>query len=238
MAKGLWTPATSRYALRHLRMANFILDLRLALRRLRSRPLFALTAILTLAIGIGVNAVAFTVVNGLIFRKPTHLSERVGRILTTPGGDEGGYASLAEFARFADATRGAFDIAAEGRLTVAWQHDGHTQTAWVLLVSPNYFSMVDVQPLAGRLNVDNASGNTAASVVVGERFWRRSLGSPSLAGLTIRLNNNDVSVVGVLPDSFTGLRGCIRPTFGCLWMIVPAFVRPPCWRNPTLAGCS
>jgi len=94
-------------------MANFIQDLRLALRQLRSRPLFALTAILTLAIGIGVNAVAFTVVNGLIFRKPAHLSERVGRILTTPGGDEGGYASPAELARFADATRGAVDIAAD-----------------------------------------------------------------------------------------------------------------------------
>jgi len=192
-------------------MANFIQDLRLALRQLRSRPLFALTAILTLAIGIGVNAVAFTVVNGLIFRKPAHLSERVGRILTTPAGDEGGYASPAELARFADATRGAVDIAAEGRLTVAWQHDGHTQTAWVLLVSPNYFSMVDVQPLAGRLDVDKAAGDAAASVVIGERFWRRSLGSPSLAGLTLRLNNNDANVVGVLPDSFTGPAGLYSP---------------------------
>ena len=77
----------------------------------------------------------------------------VGRVATTPGGDEGGHASVEEYRRFADATRGALDVAAEGRLSVAWRHDGTTETAWVLFVSANYFSMVDAPAMAGRISV-------------------------------------------------------------------------------------
>jgi predicted permease len=186
-------------------------DLKLAVRNLWRRPVFSLTAVLTLAIGMGVNAVAFTVVNGLLL-KGTESRERpdLGRVMTTPGGDEGGNASLAEYERFVDATEGALDVAAEGRLTVAWQHEGSTQTAWVLFVSPNYFSLVDARPLAGRIAVANdPAGNP--SVVIGERFWRTTLNAPSLAGLTLRLNNVDVSVAGVLPESFHGPAGIYSP---------------------------
>src|SRR5262245_37016988 len=117
-------------------MAVFFQDLSLAIRQLRQRPLFAFTAVLTLAIGMGVNAVAFTVVNGLLFRGPaTSVTRGIGRIATMPEGDESGYASLAEYERFAEATAGALELGAEGRLAMAWRHDGTTQTAWVLMVS-------------------------------------------------------------------------------------------------------
>ena len=108
-------------------------DLRQAIRQLLRKPIFTATAVLTLAIGMGVNAVAFGVVNGLLF-KGYALSgiPGSGRILTTPGGDESGYASIPEYERFRDATSGVLDIAAEGRSALAWKHDGATETAWVL----------------------------------------------------------------------------------------------------------
>jgi predicted permease len=188
-----------------------IQDLALSVRQLWRRPAFTLTAVLTLAIGMGVNAVAFTVVNGLLFKRPVvSAGDDVGRIATTPGGDESGYASLMEYQRFADATRGVLDLAAEGRLAMALRHQGTTRTVWVLFVSANYFSMVNVRPIAGRIDVARAAGDVPA-VVIGERFWRDTLSAAALTGLTLRLNDADVSVGGVLPESFTGPAGIYSP---------------------------
>jgi len=192
-------------------MATLLSDLTIAFRQLSRRPAFTATAVLTLAIGMGVNAVAFSVVNGLLFRGSA-VSARpdVGRVVMTPGGDEGGNGSLPDFERLAEATRGSLDIAAEGRASIPWRHDGHTDTAWVLYVSTNYFSMVDAAVIAGRLQVAHTEAG-APAVVIGERFWRETLASPSIAGLTLRLNNTDVSVAGILPDSFTGPAGIYSP---------------------------
>jgi putative ABC transport system permease protein len=197
-------------------------DLRLAVRQLRRTPLFTGTAVLTLAIGMGVNTVAFGVVNALLF-KPTSTTGRtdLGRIVTTPGGDEAGNASLPDFERFAERTRASLDLAAEGRSAVAWRHDGTTETAWVLFVSPNYFSMVNARVIAGRLAVERtATGGTA--VVIGERFWREKLASASIAGLSLRLNNMDVGVAGVLPEAFTGPAGIYSPD---VWLPLDELVR-------------
>ncbi len=192
-------------------MAHLLNDLRIALRQLRRRPVFAATAVLTLAIGMGVNTVAFTVVNALLFKgSATSGHPDVGRLATTPGGDEGGYGSLPDFQRFADATRGSLELAAEGRSSLAWRHDGSSDTAWVLFVSPNYFSMMDAPVVAGRLVVARADGG-APAVVIGERFWRDKLGAPSLAGLTIQLNDTTVSVAGVISGKFTGPAGIYSP---------------------------
>jgi predicted permease len=187
-----------------------IQDVRLAVRQLRRKPVFTATAVLTLAIGMGVNAVAFTVVNGFLFRgfAGSRLPD-VGRVMTTPGGDEAGNGSLPDFERFAAATRGSLDLAAEGRSALPWRHDGTTDTAWVLFVTPNYFLMTDASVIAGRLAVGMQNGVPA--VVIGERFWRDKLGSASIAGLSLRLNNTDVSVAGVLPESFSGPAGMYAP---------------------------
>jgi predicted permease len=191
-------------------MSMLAQDVKRSLRQLRRQPLFTLTAVLTLAVGIGVNAVAFTVINGVLFKNAGWHGDDVGRVATTPGGDEGGYASLEEYRRISDATRGALDLTAEGRQSVAWRHDGTTETAWVLFVASNYFSMVDAPVVAGRIEVSPGVGG-APSVVIGERFWRRKLNAASISGLTLRLNNADVSVAGVIADSFTGPSGIYSP---------------------------
>lgn len=192
-------------------MATLLNDLRLALRQLGRRPMFTATAVLTLAIGMGVNAVAFTVVNALVFKgSATSGHPDVGRVLTTPGGDEAGNGSLPDYERFAAATRGTLELAAEGRSSLAWRHDRSADTAWVLFVSPNYFSMMTAPVIAGQLTVARANGGPPA-VVIGERFWRDKLGAPSLAGLTVRLNDAEVSVAGVISNKFTGPAGIYSP---------------------------
>jgi predicted permease len=186
-------------------------DLVHAFRRLRRSPAFTLTAVMTLALGVGINAVAFSVVNGLLFKGTMARGlPGIGRIVTTPGGDEDGYASLAERARFVDATRGSLDVAAEGRSSVAWRQDGTTRTAWVLFVSENYFAMVQPPLVAGHLRVRRGEGGPP-SVVIGERFWRDALHAPALAGLTLQLNQRHVNVSGIVRESFTGPAGIYSP---------------------------
>lgn len=191
-------------------MSTVIQDVRQSLRNLARKPIFTATAVLTLGVGMGVNAVAFSVVNGLLFK--SYLLSGIpntGRIITIPGGDENGYASIAEYERFSDATSEVLDIAAEGRSSLAWKHDGVTETAWVLYASRNYFSLLTPPVIAGRIHVQRDDSIT--SVVIGERFWREKLGSPSIAGLTLRLNNTDVSVAGVIDESWTGPAGIYSP---------------------------
>jgi predicted permease len=191
-------------------MSAILQDLQLSVRHLWHRPAFTLTAVLTLAIGMAVNTVAFTVVNGVLFKRSAISGPDVGRIATTPSGDEVGYASLAEYQRFAEATKGRLDLAAEGRLSMAWKHETTTETAWVLFVSSNYFSMVDARAVAGQVRVARAVDGVP-SVVIGERFWRGKLNAASPSGLTLRLNDTDVSVAGVLPETFRGPAGLYSP---------------------------
>jgi putative ABC transport system permease protein len=208
-------------------MDAVIRDLRETVRQLRRRPVFSATAIITLAIGMGVNTVAFSVVNGLLFKGfASKVTSDVGRIVTRPGGDESGNASLQEYERFAEATSGALDLAAEGRLSMAWHHDNTTDTAWVLAVSSKYFSMVTADVIAGRLSVEPVSGSSP-SVVIGERFWREKLAAVSLAGLTLRLNNADVNVAGVIAESFTGPAGLYSPDIWIPLEELPLFGASP-----------
>ena len=195
-------------------MDTVIGDLRLAIRQLVRKPAFTLTAVLTLAIGMGVNTVAFTVVNGLLFSGSAVSGHPdLVRVFATPGGDEGGYVSVPDFQRFADASKSAIDLAAEGRSAVSWRHDGTSETAWVLYVTNNYFSMVDVKPIAGPATAKAIAlhGGDQPAAVIGERFWRDKLGARSIAGLTLRMNDTDVSVAGVLPNSYTGPAGIYSP---------------------------
>jgi putative ABC transport system permease protein len=192
-------------------MSALLQDLKLSIRQLRRRPAFALATVMTLAIGIGVNAVGFTIVNGVLLKRPEiAMAADAGRIATMPGGDEGGTASIAEYQRFTEATRPVLELAAEGRSSLAWRHDGTTETAWVLFVSSNYLSMVNAHAIAGRITLARGSDGLP-SVVIGERFWRDKLNAASLAGLTLRLNDTVASVAAVLPESFRGPGGLYAP---------------------------
>ena len=192
-------------------MGTLLQDFTHSTRQLLRKPIFTATAVLTLAIGMGVNAVAFSVVNGLLFKgSAISAADGVFRIATSPLDDQERYASIPEFERFSEAVKGAATVAAEGRSTIAWHHDGRTETAWALFVSSEYFSMVRPQVRAGRVHVQRR-GADAPVAMIGERFWREQLASRSLAGLTLRLNNLDVTVAGVMGESFTGPAGIYSP---------------------------
>lgn len=186
-------------------------DLRGACRALIRRPGFSALAILTLAVGIGLNAVAFTAVNAL-FLTP-NAGARVadaGWIFKTSRAGATGALSIAEVDLLTREARSFAAIAAEGRMPLAMAWDGHTEEVWSLLVTPNYFDVLGERPLAGR-RFNAASPADSRGVLVSERFWQDRFGRADLSGQTLTLNGVDFGVVGVIAADHRGPGGLFSP---------------------------
>lgn len=188
-------------------------DLPQAWRSLRRRPAFSALAILALAAGLGLNTVAFSAVNALLY-KPFRFQ----------GATEAGWLFVGtRRAPLATTHRRAFEalrdhrgslarISAEGRVPFAWRHEGGTEEIWSLIVSADYFSIVHVTPLIGRTLTAAGAPQATPVALVSERFWRDRLGAPrDLGTVQLVLNRAAVPVVGVLPDGFQGPSGVYEP---------------------------
>jgi putative ABC transport system permease protein len=185
-------------------------DFRLAVRLIARRPGTAVVAILSLAIAMSVNVLAFSAVNAFLFKGRAGWDvEGVGRIEVSGVGSSEQGLSTPEFEILADAVRAALVPAAQGRLPLAWQHPGATENVWSLVVSSSYFEILEERPLAGRLFAQHDRSEPAA--IVSERFWRERLNAAPLGPLEITLNGIATPVIGVLPDSHAGPGGLYAP---------------------------
>lgn len=194
-------------------MDSFRLDLRYAVRALWHRPGFSLVAVLTLAIGMGVNAVAFSAFNALLL-KPFSFDgvESLGWVMTRSKGNPNGPTSLPDYRDLAAAARSFEALVAEGRMPLSLLRDRHAEQAWGLLVSTNYLSALRARPRIGRLFTEADLAGVELPAVVSERFWRDRLGGgDSIAGATLTLNRRSFAVVGVLPKGFQGPGGLYEP---------------------------
>jgi predicted permease len=188
-------------------------DLRQALRTLGRRPGFSLLAILTLALGLGVNTVAFSAVNALLF-KPFRFdgAERTGWLFVGTPRDPLAQSTLHLFEALERDATTVEAVAAEGRAPLAYDTGDQTEEVWALFVSRDYFSLVTTTPVAGRVlgGADGTHGDLP--VLVSERFWRRRLDADRRVGsLPLLLNHQQAFVIGVLPDYFQGPGGVFEP---------------------------
>ena len=194
-------------------MDSLRLDLRYALRGLLNRPGFAALAVLTLAVGIGVNAVAFAGLNAFLF-KPLAFedAEELGWIVTTSPGNPHSEASLPDYEELAQGAS-AFDaIIAEGRMPLSLRSADRSEQAWGLLVSTNYLPALRVRPRIGRLFGKADLLAAEVPVLVSERFWNGRLGGgESVAGRSVTLNGRSFAVLGVVPEGFQGPGGFYEP---------------------------
>jgi predicted permease len=192
-------------------------DIRYAMRQLRHSPGFALTAILTLALGIGANVVVLSVLNALILR-PLNLphAERMYSIVQKhQGADNQSYPDFLDYrARNTTFT----DLAAYRMTAVGLGAEGSAKVSWGYEVSANYFDILGVQPTLGRLfhASDEHGPNSAPYVVLSDVLWRsRFHADPKIIGTTIDLNKHPFTVVGVAPRDFNGSELFLWPDF---WM--------------------
>ncbi|OHB63204.1 MAG: hypothetical protein A2Y77_07775 [Planctomycetes bacterium RBG_13_62_9] len=169
---------------------------------LRKAPGFTAIALITLAIGIGANAITFSVADVLLLR-PLGVKEPeqlvccgISDMLT----DYFGYLTIS------DSNQAFSDFMAqdEGRsVTLAGQD--MTGRVNAMFVSGNYFSFLGVVPARGRgfLPEEDRQDATPA-VVLSHRLWQRQGADPAIVGQSLRINGVPCQVVGVAPEGFTG----------------------------------
>lgn len=192
-------------------------DLRFGLRQLRRSPSFVLTALLTLALGIGANVVAFGVLNALLL-KPLDVPQPA-RLYNVEQQQEGNdNQSYPDYVDFRSRNRTFSDMAVY-RLQDAGLSTGNASyKCWYYKVSGNYFDMLGANPLRGRFfhESDEHGPNSAPYIVLSEQFWERNFASDaSIAGTKVEINKHPFTVIGVAPRQFHGNDLFIWPDF---WM--------------------
>ena len=185
-------------------------DIRLALRQLRKAPGFAVTAVLTLALAIGANAIVFSVLNALVLRPlnvphPENLFmvERVYGSDTTPSQSYLDYRDLRDMNRSFDALV-SYDIEGGVGLDTG---SGNPAVVWPYMVSGNYFDALGIQPYLGRfIHASEEHGkNSMPEIVLSYALWHsRFNGDRAAVGRTVQINKHPFTIVGVAPPAFRG----------------------------------
>ncbi len=206
-------------------MNTVLNDLRYGLRTLRKAPGFTLTALVTLALGIGANTTIFTAVNGLLLRTlPVDHPETLVRFQTLgrnemgtdvdeyerPGAD-GATATFSTYAfqqfRAANQTLVAlFACAPERQQNVVV--DGQAELATGFVATGNYHQMLGVRAIVGRtLTPDDDREDGPQVAVLSYGYWmRRFGGDPNVLGKVLYVNTVPVTVVGVTARDFIGVQ--------------------------------
>lgn len=206
-------------------------DVRYAIRMLRRSPGFTLTAVLTLAVGIGVNTTIVTAVDAVALHPlPVKDGDRLVRLerwFASEGRGDIQFAfSEAEIGYLTQAlVRGRGDGGFADLVTAGWLMpviDGNGERAHLQIVSANYFDALGVIPAAGGTSMGGAG--VEAAVVLSYPYWmRRFQGDRAMAGRSISLNGVAFTVAGVAPESFVGTAN--PPEIPDVWAPLPAEAR-------------
>ncbi|MGH9673483.1 MAG: ABC transporter permease, partial [Bryobacteraceae bacterium] len=181
-------------------------DFRQALRSLRSRPGFLVTAVLTLALGIGANTAVFSAVLAVLLRPlPFPDSDRLAVLwMKTPDGEKRPI-SVRAFQMWREQNRSFEQMALLAGWFFTVKNGDSVEQVLGGRVSANLFPLLGAQPLHGRLFLageDDASAPRVA--VLSHSLWqRRFAGDRSVLGQPISMNGEVYTVVGVLPPGFT-----------------------------------
>ena len=186
-------------------------DLRQAVRALRVARAFTLTAILTLATGIGANTAVFSVVNALLFRPlPVRAADRLIVLASTKSPSRSlrglSYPELEDYEAGTARTLEPIAGYTVGFAGVTPEH-GTAARALVAWVTGHYFSLLGLAPAAGRLidEHDVTTGRVSPLVVLGYDSWTSRFGAdPSVVGRKVLINGGPCTIVGIAPRGFSG----------------------------------
>jgi predicted permease len=205
-------------------------DLKFAIRQLAKSPGFFFTALVTLALGIGANAVVFSVLNALVLRpvKVPHAEN-----LYTVQRFRFPSQSYLDYVDLRDRNR-TFSSLIACQITgpVGIDTGANPSTAWPYLVSGNYFDSLEIQPYLGRFfhASDEKGKNSMPFVVLSHAYWHsRFHDDRGVVGRSVEINKHPFTIIGVAPPSFRGTELFFAPAF---W--VPILDQPLIQGNDSL----
>jgi putative ABC transport system permease protein len=196
-------------------------EIRHAVRLLARTPGFTAIAVLSLTIGIGTNAALFSFQDA-IFWRPLPVRDPAAVVTVTTEDRDGRWpnadVSYPNYRDLRSASTSFEGLVAFQFATVSFARSRQAvrESRLGMLVSENFFDVLGVTPLLGRTftaDEGRVPGRDAV-VVLGYDFWRNTLGEDrSIVGRTVVMNGFDFTVIGVLPEQFTGMDQFIRPPF-------------------------
>ncbi len=188
-------------------------DLRYAGRMLRHSPLFAIAAAVTIALGVGLNGVVFSIINGLMFRPlpAAHPEQLVAVYTVDRQGREPDALSYEDYLDLRDRSGIFAGVATQWGLPLNVEAGEAPEMLWAEMVSENFFGVLAMQPAAGRFfSAAAVAPGANPSAVLSYASWQdRFQGDPRVIGRTLRINGSPFQIVGVAPKGFKGMR-----TFG------------------------
>ncbi len=187
-------------------------DVRYAVRFLRRSPVFALVAVLSLALGIGANTAVFTLIDAVLLKSlPVHDPQSLVLLQPVPTGTDTFTVFAYPYFKAIESQNtvfsGMFASAELSTVTVDAGHGTETLPSGALLVTGGYFPVLGVQPALGRLlsASDDVTPGGHPVVVLSYGYWQRAFGGDSSAlGRTLDVNGAPLTVVGVTPSDFFG----------------------------------
>ncbi len=201
-------------------LTDFLDDARFAMRSLRRTSGLAAFVVITLALGIGMTSGTFSMLDGLMFRPypVPHPSGVVTLVSTTHDSsfDDFSYREYLDIRGKTKSYEGVIANAGMEAVGFSAEPAATPRVKGGMMVSGNYFHVLGVEPRLGRgfrEDEDQAPGRDAV-VVLGPDFWKHEFASdPGVIGRTIRLNGTDFTVIGVAPETFSGMMIFGHPDF-------------------------
>jgi predicted permease len=188
-------------------------DLKYGLRQLWSNPGFAAVAVLTLALGIGVNTSIFSLLNALMLR-PLAVPNSAGMLGVYRG--DGRPCSYPDFVDFQQRTNAFSGLAADTTTESALDVGDSSEVILAEAVSYNYATVLEVKPALGRWFTTEDERAAGFPAVISYRTWQNRFGGDRQAiGKQVRLESQWYTVVGVAPKSFQGMA---MPVLTAVWV--------------------
>ncbi len=196
-------------------MRDMLDDIRFTWRSVRRRPAFAFTAIVTLALAIGVNTGVFTLVNTLLLKPlPVSRPERLAEFYTSRDDRVGGVTSYPDLKDLQHNNTSFSGLAGHSFLFASLSWKGRSEVLVGEFATSNYAEVLGIRPRVGRFFTPQEEQVEGAGTVavIGNRFWESRYGSdPGALGQTLQLNGRKYTIVGVMPAGFEGTFPGIAP---------------------------